>query len=42
MWGFTAYGHLCVVLAYLCINVVLSVTSVDWSHLRGIAKRCGW
>jgi hypothetical protein len=40
--GFSTYGHFIVVLAYLAINITLSVTNVQWSSLTGIAKRCGW
>ncbi|KAG0646807.1 Ferric-chelate reductase 2 [Hyphodiscus hymeniophilus] len=40
--GFTSVGHLVLVLAYLAINIALTVTNIDWSSLIGIAKRCGW
>lgn len=39
--GFTSYGHFIVVLAYLAIDITLTVTNVQWSSHTGIAKHCG-
>lgn len=40
--GFTSLGHACLVAVYLGINVILTVTNVDWSSLMPITKRLGW
>ncbi|KAE8443730.1 hypothetical protein EG329_001410 [Mollisiaceae sp. DMI_Dod_QoI] len=40
--GFTSVGHAVLVLAFLVINVVLTVTNIDWSSLLPISKRLGW
>jgi len=40
--GFTSVGHFVLVSMYLAINIALTVVSIDWSTLGGIAKRCGW
>ncbi|KAH8667412.1 ferric reductase NAD binding domain-containing protein [Tricladium varicosporioides] len=40
---FKSIGHALVVIVYLLINIILTVTlDVDWSTQIGIAKRCGW
>ncbi|TAQ86359.1 hypothetical protein B7494_g5317 [Chlorociboria aeruginascens] len=41
-FGFISIGHAVLVLVYLAINIILTVTNVDWSSLSGIAKRLGW
>ncbi|KAL3420053.1 ferric reductase like transmembrane component [Phlyctema vagabunda] len=40
--GFTSAGHALIVLAYLAINLSLTLTNIDWSSRVGLAKRCGW
>ncbi|KUJ14182.1 uncharacterized protein LY89DRAFT_589799 [Mollisia scopiformis] len=40
--GFTSIGHAVLVLAFLAINVVLTVTNMTWSSLMPISKRLGW
>ncbi|CZR64086.1 related to ferric-chelate reductase [Phialocephala subalpina] len=40
--GFTSIGHAVVVLIYVVINVVLTLTYMDWSNLTPISKRLGW
>ncbi|KAF4610360.1 hypothetical protein G7Y89_g15760 [Cudoniella acicularis] len=40
---FKSIGHALVVIVYLLINVVVTVTgNIDWTSQIGIAKRCGW
>ncbi|KAF8851173.1 hypothetical protein BDZ45DRAFT_632015 [Acephala macrosclerotiorum] len=40
--GFTSIGHAVLVLVYVVINVVLTLTHMDWSNLMPISKRLGW
>ncbi|KAF3760842.1 hypothetical protein M406DRAFT_343011 [Cryphonectria parasitica EP155] len=39
--GFTSSGHVLVVVAYVAINLSLTLTNVTMS-ISGIANRCGW
>lgn len=40
--GFTSIGHAVLVAVFLAINIILTVTNMDWSSLTPIAKRLGW
>lgn len=40
--GFTSIGHAVLVLVYVVINIVLTVTHMDWTNLMPISKRLGW